>query len=71
MAALVQGVRGALVISSCVLRSTLTKSAVVGLTQKCLHTNSLGYTKPCKVVSSVIIQACIETINIVKSLNYS
>lgn len=54
MAALVQGVRGALVISTCVLRRTLTKSAVVGLSQKCLHTNSIVNTKPCKVVSIVL-----------------
>lgn len=61
MAALVQGFRGALVISSCVLRSTLMKSAVLGLTQKCLHTNSFGNAKQCRVVSIVLIYTCNET----------
>uniref|UniRef100_A0A1B6L907 Acyl carrier protein n=1 Tax=Graphocephala atropunctata TaxID=36148 RepID=A0A1B6L907_9HEMI len=44
MAALVQGVRSSLAISSCVLRSTLTKSAILGLQQKCPISN-LTYSK--------------------------
>lgn len=44
MAALVQGVRSSLALSSCVLRSTLTKSAVVGLQQKCTF-SKLTYNK--------------------------
>ncbi|XP_046680434.1 acyl carrier protein, mitochondrial-like isoform X2 [Homalodisca vitripennis] len=44
MAALVQGVRSSLAISSCVLRSTFTKSVLLGLQQKCSISN-LTYSK--------------------------
>ncbi|XP_059483976.1 acyl carrier protein, mitochondrial isoform X2 [Neocloeon triangulifer] len=42
MAALVQGVRGALSISSCLLRVTLPRATLVGLQQKGIHTKLCG-----------------------------
>ncbi|XP_054290113.1 acyl carrier protein, mitochondrial-like isoform X1 [Macrosteles quadrilineatus] len=39
MAALAQGVRSSLVLGSCVLRSTITRSTLLGLQQKCKLSN--------------------------------
>ncbi|KAF4528087.1 hypothetical protein B566_EDAN016507 [Ephemera danica] len=48
MAALVQGVRGALAISTCLLRASLPRTALVSLQQKSLHTklNYANHTTP-------------------------
>ncbi|CAB3360389.1 Hypothetical predicted protein [Cloeon dipterum] len=52
MAALVQGVRGALAISSCLLRATLPRATLVGLQQKGIHTNLCGVTPSAALLTS-------------------